>query len=825
MLFATRNEVLIDTSITYIPAPVGQSFPAVAFDGNNYFVFWYDWRHGMQYDAYGFVHWDYYGCRVSRDGVLLDSSGVLISYAVWLAGWVPTKLAITYGDGKYLCAWSDFRGPYMLYGARVDTNGIVLDPDGFVISAFDSWKDPPAVAFDGVYFFVVWWDARNPSGIYGSRIRPDGTIIDPQGILISSPGGGAVSVTYDGNNYFVVWSSYPGGDIYGVRVDTSGVVLDSNAITICTEDEYQLYPSVTYGNGHYFAAWVDERAGSMNSDIYGARIDTAGVLVDTNSVQISALSEYEYYPSLCFDGINYLVTWSDYATTYCARVNTNGVLLDSLPIAVSQDTIYESSTPSVASDGVNSLIVRHTGWSDGDVYGSRVDTAGVILDTNGILLSIAAYPGRRSSSSYDGMNYFTVWTDYRDTAIYCIYGARIDTAGVILDPTGFSIVNGQNPSVAFDGSNYLVVCKGLKGNRVDTSGMVLDTIAVFPGGDYPSVVFDGTYYFVAWQYGHDIYGIRVDTAGLVLDTNGILISNQEYFEDYPSVALDGTNYFVVWQYGTGLIPYNIYGARVDTAGVILDTTVLAIATGAYDQEHPSLAYDGTNYFVVWQDSRNGYADIYGARVTPNGVVLDQTGIPICTAPSDQYQPRIAFDDENYCIIWEDWRNGNRTDIYGCYVSPSGIVLSEFIVADQPNLQLEPTLVKGSDKYLITYTGLVDSINSRPTNTLRIWGEFRQFTGIEDGAQTKTQVSSLSLRVYPNPIHQKCTLKYSVPTKTRVNISIYDVTGRLAREVINETKDVGIYRKMIDMTSLPQGVYFIKLYSSSQSKIKKIVFLK
>ncbi len=80
-----------------------------------------------------------------------------------------------------------------------------------------------------------------------------------------------------------------------------------------------------------------------------------------------------------------------------------------------------------------------------------------------------------------------------------------------------------------------------------------------------------------------------------------------------------------------------------------------------------------NYLVVWDDARAGPADIYGARVTPQGEVLDPGGFPISIASSVQGSPEVAFNGTNYLVVWTDNRNGTP-DAYGARVSPDGTVL-------------------------------------------------------------------------------------------------------------------------------------------------------
>ncbi|MBA7541658.1 hypothetical protein ES705_33974 [subsurface metagenome] len=384
--------------------------------------------------------------------------------------------------------------------------------------------------------------------------------------------------------------------------------------------------------------------------------------------------------------------------------------------------------------------------------------------------------------------------------------------------------------VAFDGTNYLVVCSGVKAVRVDTAGIVIDTIDVFAnGGDNPSIIFDGTRYFVAWEYNNDIYAVRIDTTGLVLDTTSIVISNGVYYDRHPSIAFDSTNYFMVWHYGTHETTFDIYGARVDTLGVLLDTIAIPIAMGSYRQWYPSVDFDGVNYLVVWEDRRNGYADIYGTRVTSDGVVLDPSGIPICTAPSGQYEPEIKFDGQNYCVIWEDWRNGDYTDIYGCYVNPSGTVIEEFVFSNQPNLQIEPALAKGLNKFLITYTGFVDSLGTHPANTMRIWGKFQEFTGIEETTGRLTHDAIHLFQNYPNPFRHITEIRYQLTDSGKANLNIYDVSGRLVRQFNNPTivqSDQIIWDGRDNFGNyVGAGVYFYRLDTENFSEVKKMILIR
>jgi hypothetical protein len=160
---------------------------------------------------------------------------------------------------------------------------------------------------------------------------------------------------------------------------------------------------------------------------------------------------------------------------------------------------------------------------------------------------------------------------------------------------------------------------------------------------------------------------------------------------------------VVWQDRRNGSDYDIYGARVNSAGTVLDN--ILIAAGPGDQVHPAVASDGNGFLVVWTDHRNGAnADIYGARVAPTGTVLDPQGIPICTAPLNQGQPAVASDGNGFLVVWQDFRSASSADLYGTRISSTGSVLDPtgLAISQGANSELNPSVAGNASGYLVVW---------------------------------------------------------------------------------------------------------------------------
>jgi hypothetical protein len=81
---------------------------------------------------------------------------------------------------------------------------------------------------------------------------------------------------------------------------------------------------------------------------------------------------------------------------------------------------------------------------------------------------------------------------------------------------------------------------------------------------------------------------------------------------------------------------------------------------------------------------------------------------------------------------------------------------------------------------------------------------------------------LGLRISPNPLYHSTVISYSLPQRSPVTLSLYDITGRLVDAVVNETQQPGIRRVQWSRKTNPSGVYFSRLKAGESVETRKMV---
>lgn len=95
--------------------------------------------------------------------------------------------------------------------------------------------------------------------------------------------------------------------------------------------------------------------------------------------------------------------------------------------------------------------------------------------------------------------------------------------------------------------------------------------------------------------------------------------------------------------------------------------------------------------------------------------------------------------------------------------------------------------------------------------------------------------------YPNPFNPVTTIKYSIPSNVKseisngvipsgvegfkVQIKIYDILGREIQTLVNKQQKPGNYEIQWDASNYPSGIYLYKLTAGNFSEMKKMILLK
>lgn len=650
--------------------------------------------------------------------------------------------AVAAGAGGFLLVWQDHqRTPSDIHGARVDATGKLLDPTGFVISDASGGQLAPTVAFDGTNFLVAWADGRHAGNgaIYAARVSGAGAVLEPSGILVSrgSLPKSLPSVAHNGTSYLIVWEEMrtsTNSDIYAARVNNAGTVLDASARIISSSTAHQTEPVVAAGGGQFLVAWSEVSSGTSWWKVSGARVSGEGLVLGTAGLPLSSSWGHASAPAVAYDGANFLVVWSDTrggsaADIYGTRVSPTGIVLNSSNLAITTAAGTQGN-PAVAHDGTRYLVVWEQGSSPTkDLRGARVSNTGTVLDSAGFDINKALneqeWPVVAGSAQ---AGFLVVWNDRVSGLAQDVSAARVSGDGVLRDPNGFLISQSSNaqeaPAVAYDGKNYLVVWKDNRNGNGDIYGVrvSVEGTPVEPTGfpiarastdqQTPAVACHGTRCLVVWADARggmgywDIYGARVDGNGVVLDPGGLVVSTATNHQMEPAVAFDGANFLVVWEdWRSGQY---IYGARVSGAGTVFDPNgfvVSAMRTNA-QQVTPSIASVGNQSLVVWSDRRTGDNQIYARRVSQAGVPLGAVDLQLSSGTGTKYNPAVAADpsSKGFLAVWENWGVypyrlfTTRVDANGNALNPGGVAL----VSTTTALQRMPSVAHDGTGFLVLW---------------------------------------------------------------------------------------------------------------------------
>ena len=289
-------------------------------------------------------------------------------------------------------------------------------------------------------------------------------------------------------------------------------------------------------------------------------------------------------------------------------------------------------------------------------------------------------------------NTLVTWIDYRRTMdlAHEIYGIRVGPLGEALDGDGIPLTG-------------------------DTDGQA-------------GVAALGGQFLIVWSKGPTVYARRLTSAGELLDTQPIVVTANAA-HPYPelvnrefSVAADGVNFWVAWSddrsMPAGTPEYqrydyqDIYAARINPAGRVLDPRGIRICTRRANQASPKLSRRAD--FIVWMDQRPNRRSIFGARLNPKGVVLDAQGFMIMNS-TNQYSTAadVSSNGRGWLVVW-----GEPNAVYGAQVLRTPAVSRPFRIANTSEFTAPQVETSGQDCLVLWQAG-ASTMGTRVTSAKQV----------------------------------------------------------------------------------------------------------
>lgn len=366
---------------------------------------------------------------------------------------------------------------------------------------------------------------------------------------------------------------------------------------------------------------------------------------------------------------------------------------------------------------------------------------------------------------------------------------------------------------------------------------VLDSIVIcdeINDQQAPSVSFGDSVFLVSWLDKRGtfpaIYAARITMDGVVIEDNGFVLHADSMNQISPVSAFDGNNFLVAW-IGFDGGGFGVYAKRVSPEGSIIDSMPIEICYDATAKYNPAIAFNGNNYMVIWDDARlNGAEyDEWCARISPGGVLLDTNNIPVDTSSGYQYTPSLAYCAPYFLAVWTDDQSGN-TDLVGKRIDGNGVVVDQIPISicSAAGGQLAASAYAGNDHYFVSWE---DGRNGY--ENMDIYGVFVDSAGtgvVED--VTGSEDRGRELTAEPNPFSEKVVIRTVKRFEDeRLCVRIFDVCGRMVKEyaagsVPPRSRQTFVWDARDDRGhEVSAGIYFVAVGEGSAQETLLLLLIK
>jgi hypothetical protein len=264
------------------------------------------------------------------------------------------------------------------------------------------------------------------------------------------------------------------------------------------------------------------------------------------------------------------------------------------------------------------------------------------------------------------------------------------------------------------------------------------------------------------------------------------------------------------------------GVLFDESAAVYGSTTANIATGSLQFRNNIIAgvvstAGPRDVFYVKDGARNNTPTVTSADTTTNNPFNPFAG-PYSFLYGSAFGNRINAADNS---------------------ASGGLALTDPFNLGNPNLlpASGSSALSGSD---FTNSKASDAFFDRTTyvgafgtdNWMNTWTEFDPNNENYDIIRHATNVSVnhiastvKTMSVFPNPAANTANITFDMIGRSKLSVGLYDVTGKLVKEVFNGDKTEGSHAISIDLSSVEAGYYFVRIAAANGQRAVSLVVTK
>ncbi len=244
--------------------------------------------------------------------------------------------------------------------------------------------------------------------------------------------------------------------------------------------------------------------------------------------------------------------------------------------------------------------------------------------------------------------------------------------------------------------------------------------------------------------------------------------------------------------------------------------------------------DFTNKRIYKLNSSNGAYWQYVTNTvnTPNGLVLDppRNRLIICCWGSNAPVKAINLSDSSMStLITTSYGNcdGIKLDKYNnVYIStwsPARIIRYDINFSLPVTEVVTSGLSNPADIFINKWADTLAVPNSgNSTVTFHFIGNISGIETVNSNIPSKFMLH----QNYPNPFNPSTVIKFEITEGNSITLlNLYDINGRLVKELVRSQLNPGIYKYNLNAADLPSGIYFYRLYNNKSYSTKKLTLIK